>query len=295
VTPTKTPSGKYQVQLRHPALPKGRRYFTFDTEPQALQFIEQWRLMKQAGLPPPAEMLQPEPERRTLGVAIRAWSNSGKAAPTEHVTLGILMQEVGAVPLVSLSYAWAEQFVRDLKVKRNLAPNSIRHRVQALNHALDDYLRKHPELKIANPLKQLPKGYSAYTDIDRQLVEAKGGQAKIDRSRDRRLHAGEYEAICRALAGHQRPDRERPLALEHGNAMLALFQLIHFTGLRLKEALTLTRGQVTLSAASSRPRRRSYGAGGWPTARCQSARNCTLRSRPTLRRAPCCRRQRCSR
>jgi integrase len=246
MTPRKTPSGKYEVQLRHKALPKGRRYYTFDAEAQALEFIEQWRLMKQAGLPPPAEMLHTEPERRTLGVAIRAWSNSGKAAPTEHVTLGILMQEVGSVPLAGLSFRWAEQYVRDLKVKRNLAPNSIRHRVQALNHALDDFLRKHPEVKLANPLKLLPKGYSAYTDVDRKMAEANGGQAKVDQARDRRLHGGEYEAICRALSGHQRPDRERALALEHGNAMLALFQLIHFTGLRLKEAVTLTRGQLDL-------------------------------------------------
>jgi len=246
MTPKKTASGKYELQLRHRALPKGRRYFTFETEAEALQFAEQWRLMKQAGLPPPAELLAPEPDRRTLGVAIRSWSNSGKAAPTEHVTLGLLMQEVGNVLFSALSYAWAEQWVSDLKVKRNLAPNSIRHRVQALNHALDHFLRKNPEIKIGNPLKLLPKGYSAYTDVDRQLAEAKGGKAKIDRTRDRRLHAGEYEAICRALSGCQRPDRERALALEHGNAMLALFQLIHFTGLRLKEALTLTRGQVDL-------------------------------------------------
>jgi integrase len=118
--------------------------------------------------------------------------------------------------------------------------------VQAINHALDEFLRKNPEVKIGNPLKLLPKGYSAYTDVDRKLAEANGGTAKVDRARERRLHPGEYEAICRALSGHQRPDRERALLLEHGNAMLALFQVILFTGLRLKEALTLTRGQVDL-------------------------------------------------
>jgi integrase len=246
MTPRKTPAGKYQVQLRHKDLPSGRRYFTFDTEQEAQGFIDQWRLMKQAGLQPPAELLRTDPERRTLGAAIRAWSNSGKAAPTEHVTLGILMAEVGAVPLTSLSMRWAEQYVSDLKVKRNLAPNSIRHRVQALNHALDEFLRKNPSIKLANPLHLLPKGYSAYTDVDRKLAEANGGRAKVDQARERRLHAGEYEAICRALAGHQMEGRERALALPHGNAMLALFQLIYFTGLRLKEALTLTRGQMDL-------------------------------------------------
>jgi integrase len=246
MTPRKTPAGKYEVQLRHPALPKGRRYFTFDTEAEAVAFTEQWRLMKQAGLQPPAEMLVAETDRRTLGLVIRTWSNTGKAAPTEHVTLGILMGEVGATPLASLSYRWAEQYVRDLKVKRNLAPNSIRHRVQALNHALDDFMRQNPDLRLANPLKLLPKGYSAYTDVDRKLAEAKGGRAKVDRARDRRLRPGEHEAICRSLAGHQREDRERALALEHGSAMLMLYQLIHFTGLRLKEALTLTRGQVDM-------------------------------------------------
>jgi integrase len=245
--PRKTPSGKYELQLRHKALPKGRRYYTFDTEAEALDFVERWRLVKLTGQQLPAEMLQPEPERRTLGLAIREWANSGLAAPTEQVSLGILMSDVGAVPLASLSYKWAEQFVRDCKVKRNLAPSTVRQRVHALSHAIDHFLRQHPEVTtIGNPLKLLPKGYSTYSKVDRELAEATGGRAKVDRVRDRRLHPGEYEAICKALSGHQAPDRQRPLGLQHGNAMLALFQLIHYTGLRLKEALTLTRGQVDM-------------------------------------------------
>jgi len=242
------PSGKWEIGLRHPSLPGGRRYFTFDTEEQANAYEAQWRALKMAGIEPPAELLRPAPVASpTLGNIVRAWASSGHAAPTQQSALGSLFTEVGAVRLVDATYAWLASYVQWLKTDKNLAPGSVRHRVQALGRAIDEHLRNHPATVYTNPVKLLPRGYSRYNDVDARLVQAKGGAPKVDVVRDRRLHPGEQERIVAALSGEQRPDRPRGLQLLGGNALLTMFLVIVYSGLRLKEAYTLTRGQVDMA------------------------------------------------
>ncbi len=243
-------SGRWEIALRHPLLPGGRRYFTFGTQAEANAYAEQWRVMKQAGIDPPAELLRPVAAHDPpLGAVLRAWANGGLAAPSQQITIGTLVAEVGAVRLSGATYAWLTGYVQSLKAReRNLAPNSIRHRIQALGRAIDEYLRHHPQLVVQNPVRLLPKGYSAYSDLDARLARAAGGAPRRDEVRDRRLLPGEEERIVAALSGHQRPDRERALLLPGGNALLTLFWLILGTGLRLREAYRLTRGQVDLGA-----------------------------------------------
>lgn len=241
------PSGKWEIGLRHPSLPGGRRYFTFETEAEANGYAQQWRALKLAGIEPPAELLRPAPvQSPTLGNIVRAWASSGHAAPTQQSALGSLFSEVGLVRLNDATYAWLANYVQWLKADKNLAPGSVRHRVQALGRSIDEYLRHHPELQYSNPVKLLPKGYSRYSDVDARLVVAKGGEPKADVVRERRLHPGEQERIVAALSGVERPDRQRGLLLPGGNALLTMFLLIVYSGLRLREAYTLTRGQVDM-------------------------------------------------
>jgi integrase len=243
------PSGKWEIGLRHPSLPGGRRYFTFDTEQQANDYANQWRMMKQAGIAPPAELLQPlAGDDPPLGLVLRAWANSGLAAPSQHVTIGSLIAEVGDRKLSGADYSWLSSYIEALKVRRNLAPGSVRHRVQALGRAIDEYLRHHPKLVAQNPVKLLPRGYSTYSERDSALATAAGGGPKTDIARERRLLPGEEARIVAALSGIQRPDRERALLLPGGNALLTLFLLILGTGLRLREAYRLKRGNVDLDA-----------------------------------------------
>lgn len=242
-------SGRWEIGLRHPSLPGGRRYFLFDTEDQANAYGEQWRAMKQAGLELPAELLQPtSTPSKSLGYVVRQWANSGLAAPSQQVTLGSLMTEVGDVRLTDATYSWLADYVRGLKTRqRNLAPGSIRHRVQALGRAIDEHMRHNPALVMVNPVRLLPKGYSSYSDIDAKLAQAKGAGIKRDVARERRLHPGEQDRIVAALSGHQRPDHERGLLLPGGNALLTLFLVIVWSGLRLREAYMLKRGSVDLA------------------------------------------------
>ena len=144
------------------------------------------------------------------------------------------------------NYKWLTGYLRTLKVEKNLSPTSIKHRIQALSRAIDEYLRHNLDVKISNPVKLLPKGYSTYSDVDAQMVKAKGGKVKVNEARDRRLLPGEHEKILAVLSGYERPDRARGLELKGGDALLTLYLLILNTGLRLREAYTLTRGQVDM-------------------------------------------------
>jgi integrase len=227
-------------------LPGGRRYFTFDTEAEANNYGDQWRLMKMANIDPPAELLRPVGSGRSVGSAVRDWANSGLAAPSQQIVLAKLIEEVGFIKLSDTSYTWLTEYVHWLKVKRNLAPSSVRQRVQALGRSLDEWNRHHQDAPVINPVRMLPKGYSTYSEVDKRVAEAGGKKAKIDVTRDRRLHPGEEDRIIAALSGVQRDDRQRALSLPGGNAMLTMFLIIVYSGLRLREAYTLKRSQIDL-------------------------------------------------
>lgn len=247
--PRRTSAGRWEIGLRHPLLPGGRKYFTFDTEEEAAAYAQHWRLMKQQGLAPPQELLRVAPTSSpTLGFIVRAWASSGLAAPSQTSALDSLFSEVGRVRLVDASYTWLTSYLETLKVKKNLAPNSIRHRIQALGRAIDEHLRHNPKVNLGNPVHLLPKGYSSYSVKDVKLAEAVGGEARVDVQRDRRLHPGEEERIVLALSGHERDDRQRALDLPGGNALLTMFLLIVYSGLRLREAYLLRRGWIDLDA-----------------------------------------------
>lgn len=153
---------------------------------------------------------------------------------------------MGSTRLHEADYTWLTGYVRQLKVDQNLSPTSIKHRVQALGRAIDEYLRHHPEVKLANPVKLLPRGYANYGDAEAKVVQAKGQQPKATTVRDRRLLPGEHEKIVQVLSGYERPDRPRGLQLQRGDALLTLYLLILYTGVRLQEAFTLRRHQVNL-------------------------------------------------
>ena len=241
-------SGRWEIGLRHPSLPSGRKYFLFDTEQEAIDYEAVWRKRKLAGIEPPAELLKPAAASVILAQIIRAWENSGLAAPTQKSALGSLMVEVGPVKLEDATYAWLAAYVQRLKVENNIAPGTVRHRIQGLGRCIDEYLRNNPKVVFSNPVRLLPKGYSTYSAVDKKLVLAVGGKAKTDVSRDRRLHKGEEARIVAVLQGEQRPGTERGLMLKGGNALLTMYLLIVNSGMRLREAYTLRRSQIDLAS-----------------------------------------------
>ncbi len=255
VRPNKT--GRFELTITNKLLPKGRAWFTFDTEAEAKAYGDQAEKWLAAGIVPPDLAATTTADRaELLGPVIRTWSNSGTPSAADLDELQRLYMELGAVPLRSITYTWCEAWVRRMKLEHNLAPSTIRKRVQALARAIDAHLRRTPDAMAGNPLRLLPKGYSTYTQGDREAVAklAATGQevaVRVDQVRDRRLHDGEEAGILRALAGHKRDGRER--ALDVDPEFTLLFRTILHTGLRLREAYRLRVDQIDLQRRVARP------------------------------------------
>lgn len=253
----KTRTGRFELTITNKLLPKGRAWFTFDTQAEAEAYGAQAEKWLAAGLVPPDLAADTKQDRAALlGPLIRARASSGNAAASEQPELDRLYAELGAVPLRDVTYTWAEGWVRQMKLQHNLAPSTIRRRVQALARAIDDQLRRTPDAMAGNPLRLLPKGYSTYGPGDRAAVAklAAAGQdvaVRVDQVRDRRLRPGEEAAIRAALAGEKRADRERPLAVDAEFTLL--FEVLLLGGLRLREAYRLRVDQVDLQARVMRP------------------------------------------
>lgn len=238
----RTPAGSWEVTIRHRLLPRPR-YFTFDTEDQATSYGEQADALLQRGIVPDG-LAKTEPAQ-LVGAVLRGWLATGKPAATDKPVLELLIEEQGRVRLVDVTIAWAEAWVLSLKVKRNLAPGTIRKRVASLRRALDWHLRQHPAIQWSNPLRLLERDFAAYRPDDERLVLKAGGEVKRDVERDRRLEPGELARIVAALEGVKREDRERALAPDPAFRLLLL--LILHTGLRLREAYTLRCEAVDLA------------------------------------------------
>lgn len=236
-----TKSGKYELRIRSKLLPKDV-YLTFDDEAAANAYGEQADAMLRDGVVP-AGLIDAKPEKLdTLAQVVRAWRHKGALSSADDEILTYVVEDAGHLRLNELTYKWAEGWIEDLKRKNNLAPGTIRKRVGALARAIDWYLRSHPDIQMANPMRLLPKGYAVYTAKDAAALKNTKGRVKSDVMRERRLRDGEEDALMRALAGDKRSDRERALPVDP--AFQLLFHLILGTGVRLREAYTLRKRQV---------------------------------------------------
>lgn len=279
-----TRTGKFELTIRSKLLPKPL-YFTFPTREEADTYGAQCDKWLAAGIVP-GELREQADSKAVqapalLGPVLRAWLNSGEPSASDQVLLSSLFPRVAAFKVAELNYAWAELWVRSMKLEENLAPGTIRKRVQAVSKAIDWHLRKTPDAMVGNPLRLLPRGYSAYNARDAaELAKLRESDEKhadkkprVDIERDRRLvpsiagEPSEEQRIVAALSGTKRPDRERPLTLPDGPAMLVLFLLNLWGGLRLREAYTLTVGQVDLAARVIRVRssKQWHGREKWRT------------------------------
>lgn len=243
----KTPGGKFELCIRHKLLPK-RVYLTFDDERQAAQYGDQCDMLLKAGVVPAGLVEDKAKPQARLSLILRAWINSGTPARSDVDVLGLLLGEVGSLRVDQLTYTWAQGWVKDLKLIANYSPGTIRKRIGALSRCLDDYLRKHPDVMVGNPLRLLPRGAATYNAQDAAQALALGKKPKTDEVRDRRLKPGELSRILKALAGEKRVDRERAMELKEAGALHMLFLLILYSGLRLREAYNLRVSQVHMKA-----------------------------------------------
>lgn len=238
---------RHQLRVTHKLLVRPY-FFTFDTYDEANGYGQQLHALLERGIVP-AELVTDAPRRsddRLLIEIIRAYTKAAPITDSDSALLGYMLEDLAGVRESRLTYEWVQGWVRDLKMKRNLAPSSVRKRVGVLGRVMAWHIlatTRPGETPRTNVFRLLPTGYSVYTraeaaELERAASAAAPGELvvlpKEDQARDRRQTPDEEAAIVRALAGEKRPDRERGLVPDPEFALL--YHLVLDTGLRLREA-----------------------------------------------------------
>lgn len=229
-----TPSGSFQISVKNKLLPK-TLWATFDTRDQAEAYASQLEGLLAQGIVPAALLERSTPSREiwTLLRCIAEYTRHNDVPVSDIKLLDTLRPSVATLSTGYLNYEWAEGWIRAMKRTQNMAPSTIRHRHGALSRCLDWMTRKHPHIIAQNPLRQLKRGFSAYSDEDRRYVIDAGLQAKEDIERDRRFLPGEEVRIL-ALLDSKPVER-------------TFFLLALESAMRMRECYTLEMAQISIS------------------------------------------------
>jgi hypothetical protein len=65
-------------------------------------------------------------------------------SPSTQRVLDTVIKEVGGRSLLDANYAWAEAWIRAMKLEKHLAPGTIRKHKGALSNVFDWVVRAHP-------------------------------------------------------------------------------------------------------------------------------------------------------
>lgn len=216
---------RFQLRVTHKLLPKPF-FFSFASEVEARTYGGQLQQVLAKGVVPIELLEKPRAEPSPLLVqVVRSYTQeSAQLTPSDDALLTTMLGELVGQRVSDISYAWADSYVRRLKIKNNMAPGTIRKRIGALARVIDWHLATTKSTE-ANALRALPVGYSQYNEGD---IKA-GAKVKEDVQRDRRLSAGEEARI-------------RP----HLGRLELMFDVIVNAGLRLREAYKLRVDQVDL-------------------------------------------------
>ena len=233
-----TATGGFEMTIYHKSLQGGRVSRTFDTRLEAATYkLNRLKELK-AGVRLP-ELDKTPINSVQLTVLLRHYQNadSAKIAYSDRANLAYLQNSLHGT-LADVTTAWVDAWVRKMKRVDRSAPSTVRKKVESLARAIDWWYRREYQdgNPPGNPLRTLPRGYSAYHGAD--IIP--GEEPPRDIARDRRLNDGEYEAIEAAIMGHKRDDRERVWGKDDDREEFRmLFRLIVNTGLRLREAYRL--------------------------------------------------------
>lgn len=227
----KRANGTFELRVVHRLLPRPF-YATFDDHHAATDYGQRLVVALDRGDVPPELREAAAARSVTLEKVLGTYLTNAPVAASDRPLVEFL-QSTLAMRLEGLTLRWVDGWVRGMKRDDRLAPGTIRKRVESLARAVDWWNRREHQADAvpANPLRMLPRGYSAYGPDD--------GPVKVDKRRDRRLAPGEAEAIEAAILGQKRPDRQRALNITHRDHFLLLWRVIVNTGLRLREAYKL--------------------------------------------------------
>ena len=244
-------SDRFQLRVTHRLLP--RPFFhTFEERDEAETYGLRLLAVLATGKVPVEVMGQLSAPKRTHDQLVEDVldeyrSQQESASRTDHELIGYIRPLFAGVRMTRVTYDFAIEFARNLRVNRRLAPASVRSRIGLLGRVWSWHLARTAQLTVANPWKLMPAGYSVATIEEQRALKAKGQDVRRDVRRERRLLDGEEQNILRVLAGEKiRDDRER--ALKPSTELTMMFHLLVNTGMRLRECYTLTRQQLDFKA-----------------------------------------------
>lgn len=227
-------SGTWEFVFKNTKLLPKAVSVTFDTYEQGLEFEKRVDALFAIGQVPPELLNRSNTHEKfkTLGLTIRTYLREApEVSSSDQQRLSTIVNEIGDKPVITLSGKWAEDWVRELKMKK-LKPTSIRHRVGALRRCLDWAARQNVTALAINPLNQLPKKFSIYSKKDVADV----GELIEDEMRDRRLSAdGKEEESIRKVIDALEVNRD---------AAMLLFDLALESAMRMREMYTLDVRQI---------------------------------------------------
>jgi len=237
----------FQLRVKHKLLPKPF-FHTFDSREEAQEYGDRLESQLARGIVVPEMLSEPKSKDDLLVLEIvREYVKRGSVTDSDDALFGVLLTDKPVIGLrrSGITFRWVEDYVRWLKgPKKNLAPGTVRKRVEALGRVVDWHITQTtaPDTQPpANPLRLLPRGYSTYSKTDAAVADT---EIKRDVSRDRRLSKADVASIRGALAGVKRDDRERPYTQDA--AFHLLYLVIVDTGMRLLEAYRLRVDSIDL-------------------------------------------------
>ncbi len=163
----------FELRIKHGRLPKPI-YHTFDVQEDAQRAGQRSIAALDRGEIPSWLERTERGALVTISQAIVAYRGIRAVPPSTQLLLDTLMNDIGTRPLAGVNYEWAEAWIRSMKLEKQLAPGTIRKRKGALSDVFDWVVRAHPMCLGANPLNQLPHGFSGYDEYTRQSLAEQG-------------------------------------------------------------------------------------------------------------------------
>lgn len=232
------PNGSIQYVFKRAGVLDRPLYLTFDDEAEGDAYAKRLDALLDRGIVP-NELREPT-RILTIEHLVREYSRDAHPSSKDEQQLTSVVKAKGRTPLASINAAWVDDWINELKRESKLAPATIRAKVGALARCCDWGMRKGYVLMPDHPFRTLPDGYAQYTKLDAQLA----GVLRVDVERDRRLEEGEWDEIMAVLVAGVLPRKQRPLVLEHVDALRLMLLIAVESAMRMREIFTLTIDQV---------------------------------------------------
>ena len=213
---------------------------TFQSEEEGDAYCKNLEALLDRGIVPTE--YRPKQRVVTFGDLAAQYLRDAPVSQNDREILRSLGQ-ISSTPCTSINVDWVDGFVQKMKREMHYRPATIRKKIGAMARCCDWGVRKKLFLLPDTPFRTLPEGYASYTELDAKLA---GGE-KTDTERDRRLEPGEEVAIREVLERGVLSRKQRPFTIPHKADVIALFDILLETAMRLREVYTLTSGQLHLS------------------------------------------------